>query len=171
MGNTAAGVEVVKKWMEEDLGIYVYSVEIGGSTEEDFASTYVGNVGEQVDFVCRQIRERPELAGGFNGIGFSQGSQFMRGVLERCQHKGPKMARLITLGGQHQGVMARKAPLQAPSLPVTSHLHPSSLPVTSHLHPPSPTTASAHPTLGVSAAAAGQRGHWSGVGRVSRRDC
>ena len=111
MGNTAAGVEVVKKWMEEGLGIYVYSVEIGGSTEEDFASTYVGNVGEQVDFVCRQIRERPELAGGFNGIGFSQGSQFMRGVLERCQHKGPKMARLITLGGQHQGVMARKAPL------------------------------------------------------------
>ena len=160
MGNTAAGVEVVKKWMEEGLGIYVYSVEIGGSTEEDFASTYVGNVGEQVDFVCRQIRERPELAGGFNGIGFSQGSQFMRGVLERCQHKGPKMARLITLGGQHQGVMARKPPLQAPSLPVTSHLH-----------PPSPTSVSARLTLGVSAAAAGQRGHWSGVGRVSRRDC
>lgn len=64
------------------------------------------DVGEQVEFVCNEIRQQPELAGGFNGIGFSQGSQFMRGVLERCQHTGPKMARLITLGGQHQGVMA-----------------------------------------------------------------
>ena len=116
MGNTAAGVEIVKRWMEDDLGIYVYTVQIGDTTEEDFASTYIGNVGEQVEFVCGQIREQPELAGGYNGIGFSQGSQFMRAVLQRCQNTGPKMERLITLGGQHQGVMACKLPC-----PNTSH--------------------------------------------------
>lgn len=29
----------------------------------------------------------------------------MRAVAERCQHSGPKMHTLITMGGQHQGVM------------------------------------------------------------------
>ncbi len=29
----------------------------------------------------------------------------MRAVVERCQHRGPKMHTLVTLGGQHQGVM------------------------------------------------------------------
>ena len=115
MGNTAAGVKIVKDWIQEDLGIYVYRVQIGDSVEEDFASTYIGNIGEQVDYVCSQIRQQPELTHGYNGIGFSQGSQFMRGVLERCQHNGPKMERLITLGGQHQGVMECKIPNSPPS--------------------------------------------------------
>ena len=29
----------------------------------------------------------------------------MRAVVERCQHTGPKAHTLVTLGGQHQGVM------------------------------------------------------------------
>jgi hypothetical protein len=29
----------------------------------------------------------------------------MRAVVERCQHRGPRMHTLVTLGGQHQGVM------------------------------------------------------------------
>ncbi len=29
----------------------------------------------------------------------------MRAVVERCQHTGPKVHTLVTLGGQHQGVM------------------------------------------------------------------
>lgn len=33
------------------------------------------------------------------------GGQFMRAVVERCQHTGPKVHTLVTLGGQHQGVM------------------------------------------------------------------
>ena len=37
--------------------------------------------------------------------GFAAGGQFMRAVVERCQHRGPRMHTLVTLGGQHQGVM------------------------------------------------------------------
>ena len=29
----------------------------------------------------------------------------MRAVVQRCQHRGPRMHTLVTLGGQHQGVM------------------------------------------------------------------
>lgn len=49
----------------------------------------------------------PQLvaAGGYNAVGFSQGGQFLRALVERCQHKaGPKAATLVTLGAQHMGV-------------------------------------------------------------------
>jgi hypothetical protein len=46
-----------------------------------------------------------ELQGGYVAVGFSQGGQFMRAVAQRCQHMGPKMQVLVTMGGQHQGVM------------------------------------------------------------------
>merc|ERR1711936_1055217 len=44
----------------------------------------------------------PELAGGYNAIGFSQGGQFLRAVAQRCPQ--PPMKNLITFGAQHQGV-------------------------------------------------------------------
>lgn len=34
----------------------------------------------------------------------SQGGQFLRAVAERCQHVGPRMHTLVTMGAQHQGV-------------------------------------------------------------------
>lgn len=37
----------------------------------------------------------------YNAIGFSQGSQFLRAVAQRCPHG---MKTLISFGGQHQGV-------------------------------------------------------------------
>ena len=62
----------------------------------------------QVAAVCQHLASIPQLGQGYNAVGFSQGGQFLRAVLERCQHKEgmPHMSKLITLGGQHQGVMA-----------------------------------------------------------------
>ncbi len=54
--------------------------------------------------MCEELRAVPELANGYNGIGFSQGGQFLRAVVERCQHLGPRASKLITMGAQHQGV-------------------------------------------------------------------
>jgi len=58
-------------------------------------------VDKQVNLVCQKIRDDPELQNGYNGMGFSQGGQFMRAVAERCPHG---MKNLITFGGQHQGI-------------------------------------------------------------------
>ena len=44
----------------------------------------------------------PELAGGFNAIGFSQGGQFLRGYVQR--YNDPPVHHLISIGGQHRGV-------------------------------------------------------------------
>lgn len=35
-----------------------------------------------------------------------QGGQFMRAVVQRCQHLGPRAHTLVTMGAQHQGVMS-----------------------------------------------------------------
>ena len=48
------------------------------------------------------LAEDPELQGGYNAIGFSQGGQFLRAVAQRCPE--PAMRNLITFGAQHQGV-------------------------------------------------------------------
>jgi palmitoyl-protein thioesterase len=68
----------------------------------------------------QQINETPELAGGFNAIGFSQGGQFLRAYVSSPpspsasflialigqvqRFNDPPVNNLITLGGQHQGV-------------------------------------------------------------------
>ena len=39
------------------------------------------------------------------GQSMHSGGQFMRAVLERCQHTGPRLHKLITMGAQHQGIM------------------------------------------------------------------
>lgn len=38
-----------------------------------------------------------------NQCAVAAGGQFLRGVVERCQHLGPKMHTLVTMGAQHQG--------------------------------------------------------------------
>jgi palmitoyl-protein thioesterase len=98
-------VGALKKMIEDKLGVYVLSIATGSTEAKDVWSSYFGDVNEQAAAVCEQLRSTPELQGGFNAIGFSQGGQFMRAVIQRCQHIGPKANLLITLGSQHQGVM------------------------------------------------------------------
>jgi len=85
--------------------IFVHSLATGPNSAQDILSSYFGSVDEQVDRVCDEIRSIPELQGGYVGIGFSQGGQFLRAVVQRCQHRGPVMHSLITMGSQHQGIM------------------------------------------------------------------
>jgi palmitoyl-protein thioesterase len=47
------------------------------------------------------VKADPKLQNGFNAVGFSQGSQFLRAYVERCND--PPVYNLITMGGQHMG--------------------------------------------------------------------
>lgn len=95
----------IKTVIEEKLGVYVHSIATGSSSSRDVLSSYFGNVNDQVTAACEQLRAIPELANGYNAVGFSQGGQFLRAVVQRCQHSLPRMHTLITMGGQHQGIM------------------------------------------------------------------
>lgn len=97
----------IARLIEKELpGIFVHSVATGGSETHDILSGFFGDVNQQVEAVCAELAALPELAGGFVGVGFSQGGQFLRAVVQRCQHTLPgPMHTLVTMGSQHQGVM------------------------------------------------------------------
>jgi len=60
------------------------------------------NVNDQIVYAHQNISSLPELSGGFNAIGFSQGGQFLRAYVQRFND--PPVNNLISVGGQHQGV-------------------------------------------------------------------
>ncbi|KAI7853902.1 Alpha/Beta hydrolase protein [Circinella umbellata] len=93
----------VKDLIQKSLpGTFVYSIQLGKTVEEDHEAGFFGVVNDQIDFVCDQLAGIPELAGGFNAIGFSQGGLFFRGYVERCNR--PAVHKLITFGSPHGGV-------------------------------------------------------------------
>lgn len=79
----------------------MYSVEIGSNEIIDEISGFIGNVNSQVSSVCQILKSDPNLAGGFHAVGFSQGGQFLRAYIERCND--PPVLNYISMGGQHQG--------------------------------------------------------------------
>ncbi|XP_048468811.1 palmitoyl-protein thioesterase 1 isoform X3 [Rhincodon typus] len=93
----------IKKLVEQEIpGIYVLSLEIGNSIAEDIENSFFMNVNDQVELVCNILSKDKKLQNGYNAMGFSQGGQFLRAVAQRCP--SPAMLKLITFGGQHQGV-------------------------------------------------------------------
>lgn len=83
-------------------GIYIHSIQIGNNIAEDTFNGFFKNVNDQVSEVCEMLANDAKLANGFNAMGFSQGGQFLRALVQRCDKV--KVHNLISVGGQHQGV-------------------------------------------------------------------
>lgn len=83
-------------------GTFVHSVYLDQESDGDRSATFFGQVDEQIATVCSQLSAIPELSSGFNAIGFSQGGQFLRGYVQRCNT--PPVKTLITFGSQHNGI-------------------------------------------------------------------
>ncbi|KAK7205606.1 Alpha/Beta hydrolase protein [Myxozyma melibiosi] len=83
-------------------GIFVHSVYLDEDPEKDSKASLFGSLNEQIQFVCDQLASIPELANGFDGLGFSQGGLFLRGYVERCN--APKVHNLLTFGSPQNGV-------------------------------------------------------------------
>ncbi|KAJ6558542.1 palmitoyl-protein thioesterase [Mycena vulgaris] len=83
-------------------GIFIHSIYIDEDLDKDRRAGFYGNVNEQVELVSEQISAIPELDGGFDAIGFSQGGQFLRAYVER--YNSPPIHNLITFGSQHTGI-------------------------------------------------------------------
>eukprot|EP00731_Ephydatia_muelleri_P031551 Em0023g58a len=83
-------------------GIYVRSLQIGSDFEQDTLNGFFKNVNDQITEVCANLTADANLQNGFNVMGFSQGGQFLRAVVQRCP--SVKVRNLLSVGGQHQGV-------------------------------------------------------------------
>lgn len=93
---------------ETNPGTYVYYIRLDEDAASDRTATFLGNVTEQIAQVCSDIATHDVLskAPGLNALGFSQGGQFLRGLVERCGgSNGPvKIRNLVTFGSQHNGI-------------------------------------------------------------------
>jgi len=81
---------------------YVLSLVIGDTDEEDRSNGFWMPVFDQLAHACDIIKNDPNLQDGYHGLGFSQGSQFLRGIAQTCPE--PPMINLVSIDGQHQGV-------------------------------------------------------------------
>ena len=89
-------------------GTYVYYIRTDEDSGNDRANTFFGNVTTQIEEVCEAIHNIPELRDPdtrnlrVDALGFSQGGQFLRGLVERCE--GLSVRSLVTFGSQHNGI-------------------------------------------------------------------
>lgn len=91
-------------------GTYVYYIHTDEDSGADRSNTFFGNLTTQIEQVCADIRADPGLNWPDKGkgelkvdaLGFSQGGQFLRGLLQRCE--GLRVRSLVTFGSQHNGI-------------------------------------------------------------------
>lgn len=85
-------------------GTHVHLIRLASDGKGDRQATFIGNVTEQIASVCDQLASEPHLksAPAINALGFSQGGQFLRGYIERCNK--PPVHNLVTFGSQHNGI-------------------------------------------------------------------
>jgi palmitoyl-protein thioesterase len=94
----------IQKDIEAALpGIRVLSLQIGGDAAEDAENGFLMPIRQQIAIACAAIKNASYLSSGYNAIGFSQGGQFLRAVLQQCD-AAPPMLNLISIGGQQRGV-------------------------------------------------------------------
>ncbi|KAK5634775.1 hypothetical protein RRF57_010488 [Xylaria bambusicola] len=107
---TAEGMQQVGSLIEaSNPGTFVYFVRLDSDGEADRRSTFYGNVTEQLAKVCADLASHPILstAPAIDAVGFSQGGQFLRGYVERCNV--PPVRNLVTFGSQHNGIVDYRA--------------------------------------------------------------
>ncbi|KAL9615454.1 MAG: hypothetical protein Q9167_000132 [Letrouitia subvulpina] len=85
-------------------GTFTYFIRVDDDASADRTATFLGNVSEQILKVCDDIAAHPilSLSPAVNGLGFSQGGQFLRAYIERCNK--PPVSTLVTFGSQHNGI-------------------------------------------------------------------
>ena len=99
------GLKDIAKLADEiHPGTYVHIISLAETGDSDRTATFFGNVTEQIEYVCEQLASDNILrtAPAIDAIGFSQGGQFMRGYVERCNN--PPVRNLVTFGSQHNGI-------------------------------------------------------------------
>ncbi|KAI1133082.1 palmitoyl-protein thioesterase 1 [Nemania abortiva] len=108
LGDTyaAEGIQQVGQLVEDvNPGTFVYFIRLDDSASNDRRATFYGNVTEQIAQVCAALAAHPILstAPAIDAVGFSQGGQFLRGYVERCN--APPVRNLVTFGSQHNGIV------------------------------------------------------------------
>lgn len=88
-------------------GTEVHYIRVSDDGSEDQRATFFGNITAQSEEICASLAANTNLtdASGVvraDALGFSQGGQFLRGLVERCPALSVRS--LVTFGSQHNGI-------------------------------------------------------------------
>ncbi|OBT94996.1 hypothetical protein VE01_07510 [Pseudogymnoascus verrucosus] len=85
-------------------GTFIYNIHLDASAYGDQRATFFGNLTTQLEQVCADLASHPILstAPAVDALGFSQGGQFLRAYVQRCNL--PPVRSLVTFGSQHNGI-------------------------------------------------------------------
>lgn len=90
-------------------GTEVVFVRLDDDGGKDQQATFFGNVSAQIAQVCVDLRRDARLRDPrdlavvrVDAMGFSQGGQFLRGLVQTCE--GVSVRSLVTFGSQHNGI-------------------------------------------------------------------
>jgi palmitoyl-protein thioesterase len=88
-------------------GTHVEYIRAAESGPDDQRATFFGNITAQSEIICAELLVNPNLTNAdgvvrVDALGFSQGGQFLRGLVERCE--GLSVRSLVTYGSQHNGI-------------------------------------------------------------------
>lgn len=101
----AEGLQSIGELLNDTIGnTTTYYIRLDDDPSADRTATFLGNVTLQVQKVCDDLASHPILskAPAINALGFSQGGQFLRAYIERCNN--PRVQSLVTFGSQHNGI-------------------------------------------------------------------
>ncbi len=101
----AEGLQSIGELLNHTIGnTTAYYVRLDDDPSADRTATFLGNVTLQLQKVCDDLASHPILskAPAINALGFSQGGQFLRAYVERCNN--PRVENLVTFGSQHNGI-------------------------------------------------------------------
>ena len=101
----AEGLQSIAELLNQTIGnTTTYYIRLDDDASADRTATFWGNVALQVQKVCDDLASHPILskARAINALGFSQGGQFLRAYIERCN--SPRVENLVTFGSQHNGI-------------------------------------------------------------------
>lgn len=103
------GMSPLKRLIAREAGAYVHSVELckeptrlAGCPTEDQSNGFLMTMDDQVDQFARVVGSDPELAGGFNAVGFSQGNLVIRGYIHK--YNKPPVKTFLSMHGVLMGV-------------------------------------------------------------------
>ncbi|KAJ1965656.1 hypothetical protein GGI12_000603 [Dipsacomyces acuminosporus] len=106
MGDTCCNNDTmgyVARIIEDEIpGVYIHSVRLGSSESADRSAGFFGNLNDQIEQVCSDLRGIDQLQQGVNLVGFSQGGLFLRALVQRCPSLKARV--LVTFGSPHAGV-------------------------------------------------------------------
>ncbi|KAG9951367.1 alpha/beta-hydrolase, partial [Aureobasidium melanogenum] len=86
-------------------GTLVYPIRLADDGSADSRATFFGNLTTQLASVCDTLSSNSSFSSNntrIDALGFSQGGQFLRGLIETCP--GISVRSLVTFGSQHNGI-------------------------------------------------------------------